>query len=138
MTIKPHTKVREGRVISDKMDKTVVVAVESRYRHPLYKKIMRRTRNFKAHNENNEAKAGDAVRIVETRPLSKEKRWRVAQILTKGEVVELPTQVVEAPPVEKTEPVAQQPAPKAAEAAAPAEATQQETKSPAEGAAPGQ
>lgn len=110
MTTEHHIKTRIGRVVSDKMDKTVVVEVESRYRHPLYKKILRRTTKYKAHNENNEAKAGYTVRIIETRPLSKEKRWRVGEIISKGEIVELPPQVLEAPPVEKTEPV---PAPSA-------------------------
>ena len=110
MTTKTHIKTRVGRVISDKMDKTVVVEVVSRYSHPLYKKILRRTSKYKAHNENNEAKAGYTVRIIETRPLSKEKRWRVAEIISKGEIVELPKQVLEAPPVEKIEPTGEQPA----------------------------
>ncbi|MEW6189809.1 MAG: 30S ribosomal protein S17 [Actinomycetota bacterium] len=77
-------KVRVGKVVSDKMDKTVVVAVESIVRHPLYKKIMRRTTKFKAHDENNECRVGDVVKIMETRPLSKEKRWRVVSILEKA------------------------------------------------------
>ena len=105
MTTEHHIKTRIGRVVSDKMDKTVVVEVESRYSHPLYKKILRRTSKYKAHNENNEAKAGYTVRIIETRPLSKEKRWRVAEIISKGEIVKLPPQVMEAPSVEKIEPV---------------------------------
>lgn len=104
MTTKKNVKVRVGRVISDKMHKTVIVAVESQYTHPLYKKILRRIRKYKAHNEGL-AKAGDMVRIVETRPLSKEKRWRVAEVVTKGEIVQLPKEVVEAPPIEKVEPV---------------------------------
>ncbi|MDI6689198.1 MAG: 30S ribosomal protein S17 [Actinomycetota bacterium] len=77
-------KVRVGKVVSDKMDKTIVVAVESIVRHPLYKKIMRRTTKFKAHDENNECRVGDVVKIMETRPLSKEKRWRVVSILEKA------------------------------------------------------
>ena len=80
-------KTRFGRIVSDKMDKTVVVAVETLRRHPLYKKTIRRTVKYKAHDENNECGLGDMVRIVETRSLSRDKRWRVAEIITKGEVV---------------------------------------------------
>ena len=80
-------KVREGLVVSDKMDKTVVVAVETRKVQPLYKKAIRFTKKYKAHDENNVCKIGDKVKIVETRPLSKEKRWRVAEIMSKGEMV---------------------------------------------------
>jgi small subunit ribosomal protein S17 len=69
------------------MDKTVVVAVETLRRHPLYKKTLRRTVKFKAHDANNECGLGDKVRIIETRSLSKDKRWRVAEIITKGEVI---------------------------------------------------
>jgi small subunit ribosomal protein S17 len=82
-------KTRFGQVVSDRMDKTVVVAVEISKRHPLYKKTIRRVVKYKAHNENNECRVGDKVRIVETRPLSRHKRWRVAEIITKGEVVEV-------------------------------------------------
>jgi len=82
-------KIRLGRVVSDRMDKTVVVAVETPKRHPLYKKTIKRLVKYKAHDENNECKVGDKVRIVEIRPLSREKRWRVAEIITKGEVVEV-------------------------------------------------
>ena len=82
-------KIRLGRVVSDRMDKTVVVEVSGPKRHPLYKKIIRRVVKYKAHDEKNECQVGDKVRIVETRPLSKEKRWRVAEIVTKGEVVEI-------------------------------------------------
>jgi len=82
-------KIRVGRVVSNKMDKTVVVAVGTIRRHPLYKKILRRDVKYKAHDENNECGLGDIVRIVETRPLSKQKRWRVAEIITKVEVVEI-------------------------------------------------
>ena len=71
-------------MVSDKMDKTVVVAVESYGRHPLYGKASRRVRRFKAHDEENACGVGDTVRIVETRPLSKEKRWRVVEVLAKG------------------------------------------------------
>jgi small subunit ribosomal protein S17 len=71
------------------MDKTVVVAVETLKRHPLYKKSIRRAVKYKAHDESNKCRVGDVVRIVETRPLSRQKRWRVAEIITKGEVVEV-------------------------------------------------
>ena len=74
-----------GHVVSDKMDKTVVVTVNTRKRHPLYKKTYKHTLRYKAHNDKNQAKKGDEVKIEETRPLSKEKRWRVAQIITKSE-----------------------------------------------------
>jgi len=82
-------KTRVGRVVSDKMDKTVVVAVETPKRHPLYKKTIKRSVKYKAHDENNQCRLGDTVRIIETRPLSRQKRWRVAEIITKGEVVEV-------------------------------------------------
>ena len=82
-------KTRVGRVVSNKMDKTVVVAVETLRHHPLYKKTIRKAVKFKAHDEKNECRLGDTVRIIETRPLSKEKRWRVAEIITKREVVEI-------------------------------------------------
>jgi small subunit ribosomal protein S17 len=82
-------KTRLGRVVSDKMNKTVVVTVESRRRHPLYKKIVRRTAKFKAHDEASACKIGDVVRIVETRPLSKDKRWRVAEIVARHEVADI-------------------------------------------------
>ena len=77
-------KTRIGRVVSNKMDKTIVVAVEDAYRHPLYKKIIRRTVKFKAHDENNECNLGDRVMIMETRPLSKDKRWRLVEIVEKA------------------------------------------------------
>jgi len=77
-------KVRIGRVVSDKMDKTIVVAVEKLVRHPLYGKTVKRTTKFKAHDENNEAKIGDIVKIMETRPLSKEKRWRLVEIIERA------------------------------------------------------
>jgi small subunit ribosomal protein S17 len=81
-------KVREGLVVSNKMARTVVVAVETARVHPLYKKAVRLTKKYKAHDENNVCKIGDKVRIVETRPLSKEKRWRVAQVMSTKEVTE--------------------------------------------------
>ncbi len=74
-------KVREGVVVSDKMNKTVVVAVESLVKHPLYGRRMRRTKRYKAHDEQNRCKTGDRVRIEETRPISKEKNWRVIEIM---------------------------------------------------------
>jgi len=77
-------KEREGVVVSDKMEKTVVVAVQRLTRHPLYGRVIRITKKFKAHDEKNECGVGDRVRIVETRPLSKEKRWRVAEIVEKA------------------------------------------------------
>ena len=77
-------KVRTGKVVSDKMDKTIVVAVEDHVKHPLYNKIVKNTKKFKAHDENNEAKFGDTVKIVETRPLSKDKRWRLAEIVERA------------------------------------------------------
>ncbi len=87
--VEKRRKTKFGRVVSDKMDKTVVVSVETPERHPLYKKIIRKTAKYKAHDKNNECKVGDMVRIVETRPLSRQKRWRVAEIVTKGKVVEV-------------------------------------------------
>ena len=77
-------KTRVGTVVSNKMDKTVVVAIKDNVKHPLYKKIMKRTVKFKAHDEKNECKAGDRVRIMETRPLSKDKRWRLVEIIEKA------------------------------------------------------
>ena len=77
-------KTRVGTVVSDKMDKTVVVAIQDNVRHPLYKKIIKRTVKFKAHDEQNACGVGDKVEIVETRPLSKDKRWRVTAIITKA------------------------------------------------------
>jgi small subunit ribosomal protein S17 len=87
--IEEKRKTRFGRVVSDKMDKTVVVAVETPKSHPLYRKTVRRAVKYKAHDEKNQCRTGDTVRIVETRPLSKDKRWRVAEIITKGEVAEV-------------------------------------------------
>ena len=77
-------KTRVGKVVSDKMDKTVVVTVEDRVAHPVYKKIIGRTYKLKAHDENNECRVGDIVRVMETRPLSKDKRWRVVEIVEKA------------------------------------------------------
>ena len=77
-------KVRQGIVVSDKMDKTIVVAVEDHVKHPLYNKIVKRTYKLKAHDENNECKVGDTVKVMETRPLSKDKRWRLVEIMEKA------------------------------------------------------
>ncbi|MBQ7132258.1 MAG: 30S ribosomal protein S17 [Oscillospiraceae bacterium] len=77
-------KTRVGKVVSDKMDKTIVVAIVDNVKHPLYKKIVKRTVKFKAHDENNECRTGDRVEIMETRPLSKDKRWRVVRIIEKA------------------------------------------------------
>ena len=77
-------KTRLGQVVSDKMDKTIVVAIEDSVRHPLYKKTMKRTYKLKAHDENNECGIGDTVEVMETRPLSKDKRWRLIRIIEKA------------------------------------------------------
>lgn len=77
-------KTEIGRVVSNKMDKTIVVAIENSVRHPLYKKIIKRTVKLKAHDENNECTIGDRVRVMETRPLSREKRWRLIEIIEKA------------------------------------------------------
>jgi small subunit ribosomal protein S17 len=77
-------KTRIGMVVSDKMAKTVVVSIERRVQHPVYGKMVRRTKKLKAHDEQNEAKTGDTVRIMETRPLSKDKRWRVVEIIERA------------------------------------------------------
>ena len=77
-------KTRVGKVVSNKMDKTIVVAIEDSVKHPLYKKIIKRTVKLKAHDENNECSIGDRVRVMETRPLSKEKRWRLVEVIEKA------------------------------------------------------
>ncbi len=78
-------KTRVGTVVSDKMNKTVVVAVERKVRHPLYQREIRRTKKFKVHDEHNECREGDVVRIMETRPLSRHKRWRVVEIIRRAQ-----------------------------------------------------
>jgi small subunit ribosomal protein S17 len=88
-------KVRIARVVSNQMDKTVVVVVEMPRHHTLYKKTIKRIVRYKAHDEKNKCGIGDTVRIVETRPLSRDKRWRVAEIITKGEVIEVKPEEVE-------------------------------------------
>jgi small subunit ribosomal protein S17 len=77
-------KTRVGLVVSDKMDKTIVVAIQDNVRHPLYKKIVKRTYKLKAHDEMNECRVGDRVKVMETRPLSKDKRWRLVEIVEKA------------------------------------------------------
>jgi small subunit ribosomal protein S17 len=87
-------KVRVGRVVSDKMEKTVVVSVESSAHHPLYHKTIKKSVKYKVHDENKASKVGDVVKIVETRPLSHDKRWRLEEVIIKGEVVEIkPTEI---------------------------------------------
>jgi len=81
---RPARKSRVGLVVSDKMEKTVVVSIERRVQHPVYGKMVRRTKRFKAHDEMNEAKTGDTVRIMETRPMSKDKRWRIVEIVERA------------------------------------------------------
>jgi len=80
-----YRKTRIGKVVSDKMDKTIVVAIEYNVKHPLYGKIMKRTYKLKAHDENQIAKVGDKVKVMETRPLSKDKRWRLVEITEKAQ-----------------------------------------------------
>jgi len=77
-------KVKTGKVVSDKMDKTVVIAIERLVQHPLYKKSIKKTIRFKAHDENNDSHTGDIVSIMETRPLSKDKRWRVVEVIERA------------------------------------------------------
>lgn len=83
-----NRKVRLGTVTSDKMEKTITVSVETVKRHPLYKKTIKTSKKYKVHDENNEAKAGDIVRIMETRPLSKDKRWRLLEIVKKAKTLQ--------------------------------------------------
>ncbi|MDD3766346.1 MAG: 30S ribosomal protein S17 [Eubacteriales bacterium] len=85
MSERNNRKVRVGKVVSDKMDKTIVVAIEDSIKHPLYKKVIKRTYKLKAHDENNECAVGDKVKVMETRPLSKDKRWRLVQIVEKAQ-----------------------------------------------------
>ena len=77
-------KTRTGKVISDKMDKTIVLAIENHVKHPLYNKIVKRTYKLKAHDENNDCNIGDTVKVMETRPLSKDKRWRLVEIIERA------------------------------------------------------
>lgn len=82
--VRGYRKTRTGIVVSDKMDKTCVVAIKTKVRHPLYGKMVNRTRKFKVHDENNECGVGDFVKIMETRPISKDKRWRLVEIIEKA------------------------------------------------------
>ena len=84
MTDRAFRKTRVGKVVSDKMDKTIVVAIADSVQHPLYKKIIKRTYKLKAHDEKNECGVGDTVKVMETRPLSKDKRWRLVEIIEKA------------------------------------------------------
>jgi len=84
MADRTFRKTRVGKVVSDKMDKTIVVAIADSVQHPLYKKITKRTYKLKAHDENNECRVGDTVEVMETRPLSKDKRWRLVEIIEKA------------------------------------------------------
>jgi small subunit ribosomal protein S17 len=106
-TERGRRKTMIGTVVSVKMEKTAVVAVERRYPHPLYHKIIRSTKRYKAHDPNNAAVLGDVVRIVESRPLSKEKRWRIMETLTRGNVAELQPREIGVP--EEAMPVRQAP-----------------------------
>lgn len=87
MSERNQRKVQVGKVVSDKMDKTIVVAVETYKKHPLYAKRIKYTKKFKAHDENNQAKLGDIVKIMETRPLSKDKRWRLVEIVEEAVII---------------------------------------------------
>ena len=84
MEVRNLSKTRIGKVVSDKMDKTITVAIEDHVKHPLYGKIVKKTVKFKAHDENNDCGIGDTVKIMETRPLSKDKRWRLVEIIEKA------------------------------------------------------
>ena len=84
MVERNYRKTRIGKVVSDKMDKTIVVAIEDSVKHPLYNKVIKRTYKLKAHDENNECGVGDRVKVMETRPLSKDKRWRLVEIMEKA------------------------------------------------------
>jgi small subunit ribosomal protein S17 len=136
-------KVMIGTVVSTKMDKTAVVAIERRYPHPLYHKIIRSTKRYKAHDPQNSAVLGDIVRIEETRPLSKEKRWRIAETLTRGNVADLQPREIGVPEEAMPErqappaPVAAAPVetPVASEAGSPAEDANDVIDTPAEAAA---
>lgn len=85
MSDRNYRKTRIGKVVSDKMDKTISVAIEDSVKHPLYKKVVKRTYKLKAHDENNECGIGDKVKVMETRPLSKDKRWRLVEIVEKAQ-----------------------------------------------------
>lgn len=84
MAERGNRKVRQGKVVSDKMDKTIVVSIEDSVKHPLYKKVIKRTSKLKVHDENNECSIGDKVKVMETRPLSRDKRWRLVEVIKKA------------------------------------------------------
>ncbi len=148
LEVKPMIKERVAVVVSDKMDKTRVVAVQWFRKHPIYGRAIRRRTKFKAHDEKNEARRGDTVRIIETRPMSKDKRWRIVEIITKAPVVEvepgeidselLATQLKAASAPSAPAPVAEvaPPAAPAAEAAPAPVAVKKGKAKPAEDAAP--
>jgi small subunit ribosomal protein S17 len=127
--VRGKRKAKVGRVVSDKMDKTIVVSVERLARHRVYKRVIRLTTKFKAHDEKNEAHVGDTVRIEESRPLSATKRWRLAEVVTKAGIGAGETIVSEEPETAQAIHMAAHPGRDAAEAAAPAE----ETAAPGEG-----
>ena len=117
-------KLQTGTVVSNKMDKTVVVRIDRHKRHRLYGKTIRETRRYKAHDEKNECRLGDIVKIAETRPLSREKRWRVVEVVVKGDVAELAPREIGAHIIEETKAAAEaEAAARAAEAAAKAAAS---------------
>lgn len=87
--MKVNRKIRTGRVVSDKMDKTVVVSVEWREQHKLYRRVIKRKRQFKAHDETNDVRFGDLIKIIETRPLSKDKRWMVLEVVERADIAEV-------------------------------------------------
>ena len=125
--LRPHEARRRtkiGRVVSNKMDKTVVVRIDRYKRHRLYGKTLRETRRYKAHDEKNECNLGDIVRISETRPLSREKRWRVVEIITRGDVAEVAPREIGAHILEETRAAAEAEAAERAAAAAPPPATE--------------
>ncbi len=112
-------KLQTGTVVSNKMDKTVVVRIDRHKRHRLYGKTIRETRRYKAHDEKNECRLGDIVKIAETRPLSREKRWRVVEVVVKGDVAEVAPREIGAHIIEETKAAAEaEAAARAAEAAA--------------------
>lgn len=115
-------KLQTGTVVSNKMDKTVVVRIDRHKRHRLYGKTMRETRRYKAHDEKNECRLGDIVKIAETRPLSREKRWRVVEVVVKGDVAEVAPREIGAHIIEETRAAAEAEAAARAEAEAPAKA----------------
>jgi small subunit ribosomal protein S17 len=130
-TERGRRKILIGTVVSNKMDKTAVVAVERRYPHPLYHKIIRSTKKYKAHDPSNQAVLGDVVRIIESRPISKEKRWRIYETLVRGNVAEVAPREIGMP----EEPEQQDRAAAPIAAAAPAPPTAPESNEAADGGA---